>query len=140
MNWEEWPLFYTEWKKYINPEKGDDVIRFDVHNWGDKIDGYEEKTCNNEKSSDLVCSDIFERFIVYSNGNVGFCCADDNGFFQLGNVIEDDPIEIYNNEIFSKYRMFMKTGRIQELDHCKKCTIMLSRMNKTNPPKKYAGR
>lgn len=140
LNWDEWPVFYTEWRKYINPEKGDDVIRFDVHNWGDKIDEYEEKTCGNEISSNLACSDIFERFLVYSNGNVGFCCADDNGFFRLGNVIEDDPIEIYNNEIFSKYRISMKTGRIQELDHCKSCTIMRSRMRKTSPKTKYAGR
>lgn len=140
LNWDEWPLFYTEWSKYINPERGDDVIRFDMHNWGDKIDGYEEKSCNNEMPSDLVCSDIFERFLVYSNGDVGFCCADDNGFFRLGNIIEDDPIGIYNNEIFSKYRIFMKTGRIEELDHCKSCTIMWSRMKKTNPKKKYADR
>ena len=140
LNWDEWPLFYTEWNKYINSEKGDDVIRFDVHNWGDKVDKYDEKTCDtcdNEMSGDSVCSDIFERFFVYSNGDVGFCRADDNGFFRLGNVIENDPIGIYNNETFSKYRIFMKTGRIQELDHCKSCTIMRSRIKKTTPKKVY---
>jgi len=139
LNREEWPAFHAEWVNHINPEKGDDVIRFDVHNCGGDLgDGEEMDHRNEETPSDLVCSDIVERFFVYSNGDVGFCCADSNGFFGLGNIIKDDPVEIYNNDIFSKYRRFMKAGRIQELPHCNRCTIMQSQMTKSNPKKKHA--
>lgn len=124
LNYDEWPLFYEYWNKYISKEKGDGVIRFDVHNWG------KEEIELNRKD---ICSDIFERFYVYSNGQVGFCCADDNGFFELGNVLDNDPIEIYNNEHFLKYRKYMQEGRINELEHCKGCTIPQSRENKTTP-------
>jgi hypothetical protein len=55
-----------------------------------------------------ICQDVFERMIIYSNGNVALCCADDNGFFKLGNVIDSDPIRIYNNEIFTNYREKMQ--------------------------------
>ena len=70
---------------------------------------------------------MFERLLVYSSGRVGFCCADDNGFFELGNVIDNDPIDIYNSEQFSKYRRYMQKGRISELEHCRGCTIPQSR-------------
>jgi hypothetical protein len=50
-----------------------------------------------------ICQDVFERRIIYSNGDVALCCADGNGFFKLGNVIDSDPIRIYNNEIFTNY-------------------------------------
>lgn len=71
----------------------------------------------------FICQDIFERMIIYSNGDVALCCADDNGFYNLGNVIESDPIRIYNNKIFNYYRKMMLEGRILELKHCKNCSI-----------------
>ncbi|CAN2040817.1 Tungsten-containing aldehyde ferredoxin oxidored uctase cofactor modifying protein [Candidatus Magnetomoraceae bacterium gMMP-15] len=127
LNYEEWPMFYDKWTTYLSHEKGDDVIMFDEHNWG------KEETSVNTEHSPLICSDIFERFLVYSDGRVGFCCADDNGFFDLGNVIKDDPLEIYNCEQFWKYRKYMQDGRIGELEHCKGCTIPQLREKKTNP-------
>lgn len=131
LNYEEWPAFYDYWNKYLLHEIGDDVIKFDEHNWAKKE---RAGTINT-----LRCSDIFERFFIYSNGHVGFCCADDNGFFYLGNVIRDDPIEIYNRGQFLKYREYMNEGRIDELEHCKICTIPQSRANKTNPKKMKIG-
>lgn len=136
LNFEEWPAFHQEWIRLLDPDKGDDVIRFDVHNWGDKINEYEEKTWDTDHSSTFICSDLMERFIVFSDGNVGFCCADDNGFFKLGTIPSDDPIEIFNNELFTHYRNTMREGRVDELDVCKNCTIMRSRLKKTNPREK----
>ena len=139
LNWDEWPAFYTEWINCINPEKGDDVILFEAHNCGGDLDENVRNNNGNEtKSKNLICTDIFERFFVFSNGDVGFCCADYNGLFRLGNIIKDDPVEVFNNTMFSKYRMFMKAGKINELAHCKKCTIVQSQLTKTSPARKHA--
>ena len=127
-NKEEWPLFFSYWSKQLNKDFSDDVVKFNVHNWGDKLDDYQSMDPNiSLKSGNYVCQDVFERILIYSNGEAGLCCADDNGFFMLGNVTDSDPIGIYNNEIFNYYRKMMLEGRIHELEHCKTCTMPRSR-------------
>ena len=65
--------------------------------------------------------------VIYTNGNVGLCCIDANGFYDIGNVIDNDPIEIYNSQIFKHHRNLMKEGKISELEHCRNCTIPRSK-------------
>lgn len=113
INKQEWPLFFDYWSKELNKDFGDEVVKFDVHNWGDKLDDYQSEDLNRSlgaRIDNYICQDIFERMIIYSNGDVALCCADDNGFFKLGNVIDSDPIRIYNNEIFTHYREKMRGG------------------------------
>lgn len=86
-------------------------MKFDVHNWADKLDDYQSNDLERcMRLDNYICQDVFERMWIYSNGDVGLCCADDNGFFKLGNVIDFDPIRIYNNEIFTHYREKMRGG------------------------------
>lgn len=128
INTEEWPLFFDYWSEQLNKDFGDEVVKFDVHNWANKLDVYQSMDVNKRLELDkYICQDVFERMWIYSNGDVGLCCADDNGFFDLGNVIDSDPIRIYNNEIFSHYREMMLQGRNFELEYCKTCTIPRSR-------------
>jgi hypothetical protein len=128
INKEEWPLFFDYWSKRLNKDLDDQVVRFDVHNWGGKLDEYQSMDPNKVLgSNNYICEDVFERMWIYSNGEVALCCADDNGFFKMGNVYDVDPIKIYNNEIFTYYRKMMLEGKIFELKHCKNCTIPRSR-------------
>jgi len=131
INYDEWPVFQEQWQEYLDPSKGDDIIRFDAHNWGNKVENYEHISCDATCVEPLICSDLFERLYIYSDGRVALCCADDNGFFDLGNAFESDPIEIYNNKTFTDYRSYMVNGRIAELPVCKTCTIVRSRLTKT---------
>lgn len=131
INYDQWPEFLKLWTGRLRPEMGDGVLRFDVHNWGSKLEdagGASDST--NVAKAPMICQDVFERLYIYSNGDVALCCADDNGFFRLGNAIEDDPIAIYNNTIFTNIRYMMKQGKLGELEHCKNCTIPTSRANK----------
>jgi MoaA/NifB/PqqE/SkfB family radical SAM enzyme len=128
INKEEWLLFFDYWSKQVNKDFGDEVVKFDIHNWGDKLNEYQSMDLNRSLGLDNhICQDVFERMWIYSNGDVALCCADDNGFFKMGNVIDSNPIRIYNNEIFNHYREMMLEGRILELKHCKMCTIPHSR-------------
>ena len=76
------------------------------------------------------CEDMYERMIIFSDGEVSHCDADYNGFFPHGNVFQKHFLEIYNNAVFNKYRAYMEKGKICELKHCSNCTIPLGRENK----------
>lgn len=131
LNQSEWSDYFHFWSKNLRKEFGDQVSVFDVHNWGGDY-GNEVQAEIKEKSRDgkIICSDIYERFFIYLNGDVGFCCGDEQGWFDLGNVLKDEPQEIYNNAKFSFYRTMMQEGKICELEHCNNCSIILSRFQK----------
>ncbi|MBU0778066.1 radical SAM protein [Patescibacteria group bacterium] len=127
-NKHEWNKYYEYWLPFLNKEFGDDVIKFNIHNWGNKLKDYKSVNDNSITHDNYICKDIYNRFIILSNGNVILCCGDSNEFYNLGNVLHDDPIEIYNCEIYNKYRSFMKDGKIQDLELCKNCTTQQSRL------------
>jgi len=128
INKQEWPLFFDYWSKELNKDFGDQVGKFDIHNYAGLVNKYENKDPNrNLELGNYICEDLSTRLIIYSNAEVCFCDADTNGFFKLGNVIDSDPIRIFNNEIFNYYRKMMQEGRTLELEHCKDCTIPRSR-------------
>jgi len=128
LNHNQWPEFHGYWTAQLDKTRRDDVVKFDIHNWGNKMENYTSHDINKDMGlSNYICQDVFERMFIYSNGEVALCCGDDNGFFNHGNVIESDPIDIYNNEIFTYYRQMMKDGKILDLKHCENCTIPRSR-------------
>ena len=128
INKKEWPSFFDYWSKKLNKTYGDEVVKFEIHNNAAKVEDYDAMDPNKDiHMRNYICESLFERLIIFSNGDLAFCDADDNGFFDLGNAIKEDPIQIYNNEIFNHYRKMMQEGRVCELEHCKNCTIPRSR-------------
>lgn len=131
-NAHEWEEYRQYWESQINPEYGDNVAKFDVHNVGGERDNYDILDVNKDICfSDLKCQDVFEKFLVFTDGSVALCDADFDGFYKIGNVLETDPMKIYNSGKIREYRQKMLEGKILKLDHCKTCTIPRSRMLKT---------
>jgi radical SAM protein with 4Fe4S-binding SPASM domain len=77
------------------------------------------------------CPDLFTRLSIFVSGDVALCAADQAEYFKLGNVIHQDPIQIFNNKLFSHYRKKWLSNSYKELDHCKDCTVVTSRFHKT---------
>ncbi|MCW7755397.1 SPASM domain-containing protein, partial [Desulfobotulus sp. H1] len=116
------------------------VSFFDVHNWG----GAEKKSTGSgqdklgrlnilsdlSQKTKLICPDLLLRFIVFLSGDVALCCGDEKAVHSLGNIFENDPIEIYNGSVFSDYRRLMGEGRLTDIAYCRNCQIILSRMKK----------
>lgn len=110
------------WTKYLNIDNGDMVLLFPKHNWADAPLPIEK---------DCVCPYIFDRMVIGAWGDVQFCCIDINSdFFDLGNVFKDDPIEIFNNELFTRARKLMKEGKINDIEPCRHCNVPLKRLNR----------
>jgi len=118
----EWEEFREWWSKRINPEYGDMVYAYNVTNCNDDCKDFDDKDPSG-KDVPTYCDQLDTRMIVFSRGEVPLCCADNNDKFKIGNVLETDPIELYNGEFFSRYRDMIKSGRIRELDLCGTCTV-----------------
>lgn len=78
-----------------------------------------------------VCPDLFTRFSIFVSGEVALCSSDQAGYFPMGNVITDDPIEIFNNQVFAEYRQKWLSGRSHDCKHCDTCTLTVSRYHKS---------
>lgn len=145
LNYKQWDDYYAYWSKLINKQKGDDILRFDVHNCGGKVEGYDEMTLVGtsedpaldefveEGEETTLCPDLFERFIVFADGSIGFCSSDQDGYFDFPNILDADPIDIFNSSVYETYRKVWEDRREMELPHCSTCTITQSRNNKTRP-------
>ena len=95
---------------------------------GGKRPNFNEKLDNEmlEFIRKLECPEIFERLMIFSDGSLGLCCGDQFGLSNLGNVLDDDPIELYNSKFFNHYREIMRKGEILNLEFCKNCSIPYS--------------
>ena len=121
-NEKEWEAFLNFWS--IKLKKGDAIFRYDIHNAGHVVENKVDKSITN-----LKCSEVYNRMIIFSDGNVGLCCADQFGHYNIGNILEKNPIELYNHPLFIQYREEMDKGNILNLELCKDCTVMYSTLN-----------
>ena len=129
-NQHEWGKFYDYWMERIDPSYGDAVLSLDVVDCDGKVAEYGDKDVLKGVGIPCYCEQLYNRMLVLSNGDVALCCGDDAGKFNIGNVLKDEPMEIYNGEVFTRYREMIKDGRIGELELCNTCTIPRSMMLK----------
>lgn len=132
-NMNEWVSYSDYWHSRLNSAHGDQVAFFDVCSY--------ENTENNEfaicsrlqelsRSTKLVCQDLLDRMLVFIDGSVSLCCGDYNAVHNAGNILSEDPEDIYNGHTFTHYRNIMLEGRLTELEYCRKCQLILSQMEK----------
>jgi radical SAM protein with 4Fe4S-binding SPASM domain len=135
LNQHEFPEYKAYWDKYLNPEFGDEVLVFNIHNWGSQLEvGNQINESFGHVHEEIpICADLYHRLLVFPNGDLAFCDADYNGFYDLGNVQKEHFLKLYNGERLNFYRQKMESGKIRELPYCKSCTIPISRANKAAP-------
>ena len=145
LNYKQWGDYYTYWSKLLSKEKGDDVLRFEIHNCGGKVERYDEMKLpsdykedikspeKNDKSCVSVCPDIFERLIIFADGSIGFCSTDQDGWFDFPNILDGEVLDIYNSKFFTEYRNAWLNGKENSLKYCSTCNVTTSRNNKTLP-------
>lgn len=117
--------FCNFWKTKINKDRNDAVIVYNIHNvggWG--LDKLDNEMLNKMKG--LKCPEIYERCMIGSDGSIVFCCGDQFGFYNIGNIFEDGLIQLYNSPRYVEYREAMNQGRILDLELCKNCSVAYS--------------
>jgi radical SAM protein with 4Fe4S-binding SPASM domain len=143
LNITQWEKYQQHWLSLLNPEKNDAVLGFEIHNNGGKVKNFDTMKLDNflknqrgfneelSKSATGACSDLFSRLSIFASGDIALCSADQAEFFKLGNIVKEDPIAVFNNPIFTRYREKWINNQFMELEHCKNCSIAISRANKT---------
>jgi sulfatase maturation enzyme AslB (radical SAM superfamily) len=122
-NAHEWNDFKAWWERQVDPSYGDIVYAYNVTNCDDDCTDFAAKDVSSGVDIPLVCDQLSQRMIVFSNGEVALCCADNKGQFGMGNVLSEEPMKIYNNATFTHYRRMIEKGHIRDLALCKTCTV-----------------
>jgi len=134
----EWNDYCAYWNQHIDKSYGDDILRFDVHNWG----GEDEKTAFSSMKhkkydeidvSGATCGYLEGSLSIQASGRLSFCCVDDNDYFELGNAFSEDPYVLWNNEPFAAYREAMRRGKLRSLAPCSTCSVIIGRQTRILP-------
>lgn len=120
LNNDEWPEYEKFWKTHLNHQTGDMILWFPIHEW--------PNARLSEQNDHAVCPYIFDRMTINVYGEIQFCCVDVFAdFYKLGSILNQEPIRVFNNEIFSKAREQMKQGLWNDLEYCYRCNVPLQR-------------
>lgn len=127
----EWGKFFIFWSQKLSEKYGDAIFCYDVHNAGNSVENGGLRWGKQIKPVEIVrCNEVYDRMIIFSDGTIGLCCGDQFGHYQIGSILNNDPVELYNHSIFKHYREEINSGNIFELKLCKSCTVMYSIMNR----------
>jgi len=73
--------------------------------------------------ADKPCLSLFSTMILDSDGIAGLCCADCNGKYNMGDFSRQTIKEIWNGEMFAKFREYHLTSQRNCIDMCRGCHI-----------------
>ncbi len=127
LNRDEWDEYRAFWEQHITRDAGDVIVYFDIHNWGGQLENAEAIRALYGGGEAFRCDDLYDRLIVFADGDLAHCDADYNGFFEHGNVFEEHFLDVFNSTTMRRYRDAMENGRLCELEHCSSCTIPIRR-------------
>jgi len=122
LNKGEWGEYSEYWLKQLSIDSGDMILRFPEHNWANSPTAIEKN---------VPCAYVFDRLAIGANGDIQFCCIDSEAdFFDLGNVFENDPVQLFNGNKFRESRHLMENGNINEIDPCVFCDVPIKRLER----------
>lgn len=128
----EWPEVQRYWTERLDIDGGDDVGSFPMHGWpGSESRHGIAPPAQGEK---VYCPYLNESLVIYADGRVGLCCVDDNGHFEIGNVLDEDPLTLFNRaEAFVTARTMMEEGRVGDHEFCSKCDAYVAVRRRSYP-------
>lgn len=129
-NRDQWDAFKTYWNEKLNQKKKDFVALYDMHNHGGYV-ASKDDLLNKDQMTDAIerkpCHHIYSTLIILADGSVALCSADFlEAKFDLGNVKQTDPVDVFNSDAFNKIREIHSSGRKRSIDLCANCTALYS--------------
>ncbi|MCD4756715.1 MAG: radical SAM protein [Arcobacteraceae bacterium] len=105
-----------------NYEEGEIYLPNNEEYWTyDKTKFIENKELIKKNKYTNQCPWMYYSTVILSNGDVVPCCEDSCGKHVLGNVLEDDFKNVWNNEKYKKFRNIVNTKQ-KNLELCKICS------------------
>jgi radical SAM protein with 4Fe4S-binding SPASM domain len=75
------------------------------------------------ESSNEPCREIFDQMVISYDGSVRICCLDAFREVEIGNVLQDGVMQIWNGDVLNNIRKIHLDGKIREYDFCKNCDL-----------------
>ena len=95
------------------------------YNRAGHIEMFAEKQCD-------ICGWVSNKMAINYQGEVILCCSDYNYEVVFGNINEQHLDEIYDSDLYTKYREYHQQGRGKELKLCKSCNRIKDENNHKN--------
>lgn len=129
----EWPRYKEFWESHISPERGDIVTFYNMHSWAGGVATKKDLLGGNfdPEIERAACHHIFDNMTILADGSMPLCAEDIlEPQYGLGNVIGQDPVEVFNSSRFNAIRDKHLAGEKNQLASCRECTILYSEKNK----------
>lgn len=114
--------------KVIDAIKSEKNIKIKDNIYIDKDLEFDWPKINNKKSEYGTCLGTKSHIAILSNGIITPCCLDSSGIIKLGNIFNEDLIDVLNSELFNSIHSGFKNNILVH-DLCKSCTYR-ERFNK----------
>jgi len=106
--------FKNIWKKYS--------CEFYIKKMHGYLDGgHSSQTLKRSRFQMNTCTDPNRIEVVFTDGNVGLCCWDYNNEYNIGNVMEDSLIILFNNERANHLRRSLDRYEGEKIVPCNRC-------------------
>ena len=84
-----------------------------------------------ENIDSLKCYQVFDTMYIMSDGTVSMCTCDNlHPHIIIGNVVENNPISIFNNKRMKEIREIHLSGNKNTIEICRNCNMLYSRKKK----------
>ena len=110
--------------KWMDPEFRNALETLDryelrkLHNWaGELQDALQRK----RKPHKIGCALLMKQLVLLPNGDVTVCCNDLNAKGVIGNIMQDELVDIYDSPERLNYLEKLLKGKKSELELCKDC-------------------
>jgi len=110
--------FFRKWENVIEPDKGDRLARFGLHNW---VRGKRYRDAGSQALRRRSCGFPFRVMQILWNGDVVPCCYDYNGDMVLSSLRECSLDEAWNSRSFKTFRALHLAGEFDKLPLCHEC-------------------
>jgi len=130
LNKEGWDGYKKYWNSRIDREKGDQINLYEAHNWVGEVP-IEVVKARAEDIEALKCYQIFDRMFILCDGTMSMCSCDMlHPYVVIGNVVESNPIDVFNNKKMKEIRKIHLSGDKNTIEICRNCNMLYSRKKK----------
>lgn len=133
LNETEWPRYKEFWNLRISPTRGDMVTFYNMHSWAGGVSTKRDLLGDNfdDEIEKAACHHAFDNMTILADGSMPLCAEDIlDPQYGLGNVIGNDPIDVFNSDAFNELRALHQAGSKNDLASCRECTILYSEAGK----------
>lgn len=119
-NKKEKSQFYRYWRPVVDHVRIDDISKqFAEFKSGASSDRH--RPLHTLPVRETTCDYLWDRMLVFWNGDVTVCIADLDGTYHLGNLRERSVSELWNSEALMSLRKMHREKRFRELPLCSSC-------------------